>query len=437
MSYTICNMGMLIPKNDELTDTIKKELTVVPYLPYLQKIGKRPKSYKIYRETKNYLVVPVYYKNFLNYKLKFPPIEILKDFPKKDNIVLKDNQKEIYTSCMKIFDKEIGGRLLNANTGSGKTVITIKILCSIKLKTLIVVNKINLLVQWENELKKFIPDIKIGKIQGETFDIEDKHIVLGMLQTISMKDNIQIRDFTSIDFLVIDEAHNFASEVFSNLLFKVNPRYKLGLTATIERQDRLEKVFLWHLGDIIYTDKFLSKKQISKIITVNTDFDTTEDKLSRILTEVSEYKVRNDLIIKILDNFDIERKILVLSDRIEQLKYLHNNLQEKSGLYIGKMKQEQLEKSKEKQIVLATYQIASEGFNLPELNTLLFATPRSNIKQSIGRIYRKEHTITPIIIDIIDQNIDIYKAQFYKRKKIYKDSIEKIIWENDNYQEIF
>ena len=83
------------------------------------------------------------------------------------------------------------------------------------------------------------------------------------------------------------------------------------------------------------------------------------------------------------------------------------------------MKSCDMEKSKEKRILLGTYALVNEGFNLPKLNCLLFATPRSSITQAIGRIYRKVHEIRPIIIDIFDE-FSIFKGQYYKRRKIYK-----------------
>ena len=54
------------------------------------------------------------------------------------------------------------------------------------------------------------------------------------------------------------------------------------------------------------------------------------------------------------------------------------------------MKKEALQESNSKKIIIATYHIASEGYDNPDLDTLIFATPKSNIEQAIGRILRKE-----------------------------------------------
>jgi hypothetical protein len=59
----------------------------------------------------------------------------------------------------------------------------------------------------------------------------------------------------------------------------------------------------------------------------------------------------------------------------------------------------------------------------------MFATSRSNVTQAIGRIYRKKHEITPIIVDIYD-DFSYFKNQYYKRRKVYKELITKCIFKN-------
>jgi superfamily II DNA or RNA helicase len=120
---------------------------------------------------------------------------------------------------------------------------------------------------------------------------------------------------------------------------------------------------------------------------------------------------------------DKTKNIILLADRTTILKKLLKYFPEEAGLFIGSCKPDQLLAAKEKRLLLATYAMASEGFSLEKLNCLVFATPRSSITQALGRIYRKRHSTTPVIVDIID-NFSIFKGQSFKRKKIYKESIE-------------
>jgi predicted helicase len=106
------------------------------------------------------------------------------------------------------------------------------------------------------------------------------------------------------------------------------------------------------------------------------------------------------------------RKVLILSDRKEHLNYLKKQIDEKmpkatSGLYVGGMKQSDLKISEEKDIILGTYPMVSEGFDCPALDSVILASPKSDVEQSVGRIMRKkpeDRDRQHIIIDVIDYN---------------------------------
>ncbi len=94
-----------------------------------------------------------------------------------------------------------------------------------------------------------------------------------------------------------------------------------------------------------------------------------------------------------------------------------------TGLYLGGMKNDILEVSKEKQVILGTFNMVSEGFDLPKLDTLILATSKSDVEQSVGRIQRKhsygKDDNIPLIIDIVD-NFSIFGNQHRKRSAFYK-----------------
>ncbi|MDP6896841.1 MAG: GTPase ObgE, partial [Rhodospirillales bacterium] len=80
-----------------------------------------------------------------------------------------------------------GGGLFDVMTGSGKTVMALNVISRIRKKTLIIVHKSFLLHQWLERIGQFLPGARVGRIQGEVMDIEGKDIVIGMLQSLSMK----------------------------------------------------------------------------------------------------------------------------------------------------------------------------------------------------------------------------------------------------------
>ena len=72
-------------------------------------------------------------------------------------------------------------------------------------------------------------------------------------------------------------------------------------------------------------------------------------------------------------------------------------------------------------VILGTYQAAGEGFDVADLDTLILATPKSDVQQAVGRILRQKNENAPLVIDIVDQ-FSIFKAQYFKRRKFYRTS---------------
>ena len=127
---------------------------------------------------------------------------------------------------------------------------------------------------------------------------------------------------------------------------------------------------------------------------------------------------------------------MVLSDRRNHLKDIKSRLDAldlniTSGYYLGGLKQKELKESESKNVMLGTFSMASEGFDCKELDSIILASPKSNIEQAVGRILRKkkeDRVVVPLIIDIID-DFSIFTRQGEKRSKFYKKndySIEKI-----------
>jgi hypothetical protein len=96
-----------------------------------------------------------------------------------------------------------------------------------------------------------------------------------------------------------------------------------------------------------------------------------------------------------------------------------------SGFYVGGMKQKDLDITETKQVVLATYAMAAEALDIKTLSTLVMATPKTDITQSVGRILRMKHA-NPRIVDIIDTH-STFQNQWKLRKRFYKKANYKIV----------
>jgi superfamily II DNA or RNA helicase len=276
---------------------------------------------------------------------------------------------------------------------------------------------------------KYIKNIEnVENIYVYDIEVEDNHNYI-------VTDNDHSNNYTRTHKgFIVSNCHHISSEVFSRSLPKVSFKYTIGLTATPNRTDGLTKVFEWFLGPIVYRSK--GGKQHNVFVKVIQIDDTNESYCkveegydgkpitSRMINNVANYIPRTSVIIREVQKIMEEpgRKMLILSDRRDHLKYIHTQLTEKGfdvGFYVGGMKQKDLDISETKPIILGTFSMSSEALDIPELNTLFMTTPKSNIEQSVGRILRKTHEIRPLIIDIKD-NFRPFVNQCNKRKAFYK-----------------
>lgn len=401
---------------------ICKELTVSPISEYMPV----QTQFKVYSQSEKFLYIPRFFRNV---NIESNTIAEGESISVAFEGVLKKETNQIEASDALLLGlKNKGGGILSLPTGFGKTTVALYVLTQLQKKTLIIVHKEFLMNQWIERIQQFIPSAKIGKIQGSVFDIEGKDIVLGMLQSLSMKeyDNTV---FSVFGCTIIDETHHICTKTFSKMLLKFSTKYILGLSATLERKDGLTKVIHWFLGDVLYsTERKKSEIELSthtfkhdQSFPINRMGNANMPEAINILVDIKE---RNDLICELIEQCTIKnRKILVLSDRRNHCVLLMNqlnHLEKTVGLYLGGMKPDDLKYSESCDVIIGTYSLAHEGLDIPSLDTLLMSTPKSNIIQAVGRILRetpgKRHV--PKVIDIVDHWGPFY-AQYKKRCHYY------------------
>jgi len=441
------NQGYTIYKSDyspEMIKKIKKDLKITPISQMGGRMGGNSfqVSYISYREGETKLYLPRFYgiKN-----LSVPSSSKLqsgRDIDVSFEGTLRPIQQTIVDAYIESVEKQSiecgfsgGGGLLELECGGGKTVCGLKIISLLKKKTLIIVQKEFLVNQWVERIQQFLPSARIGKIQASTIDIDNKDIVIGMLQSLSMKtysDNL----FHSFGLTIIDEVHHISSEVFSKALFKIVTPYMLGLSATMERKDGTTYVFKMFLGEIVYKTVNTEVRDVEvraiqyysddpEFNTVKTDYKGNV-LYSTLISKLCEYTPRSDFILQIVKDILEEnphRQIMCIAHNRNILEYLYSEIIRQNiatvGKYLGGMKQDKLKETETKQIVIATYSMASEALDIKTLNCLVMVTPKTDIVQSVGRILREKHEFPALVIDIVDCHRPLVN-QFNKRKSYYK-----------------
>jgi len=318
---------------------------------------------------------------------------------------------------------KIGG-ILSAKTGTGKSVMAANMVCKLGYKTLVVVPLTSLVEQWIKILTTFttLKRDEIGIIQADKCIVKGKKIVIGMLHTLS-KEKFDIENEFGV--VVYDEVHKLGAETFSVVAMQFNCRYRIGLSATPRRKDGTDKVFLWNIGKVLTKDENLDVvPKVAMIYWNHVDgrgvYNQWDGQFNfgKYLTRISISEERNKLILNLILKFYKEgRNILVLCDRIEHVTQLHNFLK-KEGVDVGMFTSHIKERSKK--VIIATHGSCGIGVDIPRLDTLIFATPRSDIEQPVGRILRKcENKKQPLVVDIVDNACKEMKAWSEKRKKFY------------------
>jgi superfamily II DNA or RNA helicase len=436
--YTILKTELTVEKQKQ----IRNDLTIKPFVMG-SPMNDAQKTFPAYRESANKFYVPHYYGIQHYGKPKSYKISNGSNIQVEFNGKLRDTQEVVVDTYMKHVDlAKFGGGLLELPCAAGKTVIGLNIISRLKKKTFIIVHKEFLMNQWIERIEQFLPSAKVGKIQGQIIDIDGKDIVIGMLQSLSMKE-YPASVFESFGLTIIDEVHHISSEVFSNSLFKLVTKYMLGLSATMNRKDGTTHVFKMFLGDVV----FKGKRDEERAVTVRAiEYNVNDDEFNEVkydyrgnpaystmISKLCEYNRRSEFILKVLGDLLIEnpeQQIMILAHNKNLLKYLHDAVSHRNiapvGYYVGGMKEKALKETEGKKVVIATYAMAAEALDIKTLTTLIMATPKTDIEQSVGRILREKHS-QPVVVDIVDAH-DLFKNQWRKRKTFYRRENYKILY---------
>lgn len=303
--------------------------------------------------------------------------------------------------------------------GSGKTEILLSIFAALNQRTLVVIDKLELMKQWVKRVRGRFSNIKIATIGAGKWNIGD--ITIGSQKTL-----IKHIDKLKNQFGVIlcDELHHYAAPTFQYLISLMPAKYRVGATATLERKDQKEFLIYAAFGKVLYriTDEDLTA--IGKIfevemVIVPTNFEcssyveleknylTNKSEVLRynynlLLNKLKADKNRNALILKIIKKeVKAGHKCLIMADRVAHCIHI-KRLMEKAGVKVGLMVGEEefkveratapkrLKSGKISCIVVSP--LAQEGFDLPELDRGFIISPSasnsSKLQQQSGRVKR-------------------------------------------------
>ena len=315
MNTYLGQKGYTIAKNEisiERQKQIKTDLTIRPFIP-----GAPPgtqNTFPAYRESVAKLYVPHYY----GVEQFGPPKENKVSEGQDVEFEFKGTLRDYQAPVVEKFIKTVtasglpSGGLLELPCAWGKTSASLYIMSHLKKKTIVIVHKEFLMNQWIERIAQFVPAARIGKIQGPTVDVENKDIVLCMLQSLINKE-YPADLFAQFGLTIIDEVHHISSQTFSNSLFKVVTKYMLGLSATMDRKDGTTKVFKMFLGPVVHKVERKNEHAVEvRAMTYRTndaEFNDTildfkgQPQISSMISKLSSYNRRTEFVIDTLTTF--------------------------------------------------------------------------------------------------------------------------------------
>ena len=452
MELTISNEITIHDPTPEVRQWIYDKLKV-PNPEYANKarlglwLGSTPKELKLYRVSGNSIIIPYGVRNSLFHA--FPELNTY-----EHKCVFATNKPVNYNASIKLYDYQenavqslvrASGGILQSKAGSGKTRMGIALICALGKKTLWLTHTNELLNQSYNAAAEFIDKKLLGKITAGKIQIADG-ITFATVQTLCKADLQALR--YEWDMIVTDECHRASMSVtratmFSKVLNNLAAEYKYGLSATLHRADGLIKCTYALVGGVAHTvpDSVVNtmrveiqKKETGVQISrkcLDTDGTLVYAKLINYLADCGKRNLQ--IATDIMELCNDKHSIILLSDRVSHLQEIYNILpkvyQEDTVILHGKVKKSDREialeqmRNEEKHILLATYQLAKEGLDVPCLDRLLLATPVKDyaiVVQSVGRIARVcEGKGTPVVYDYVD-DIGFLQGMWKKRCTSYR-----------------
>jgi len=357
---------------------------------------------------------------------------------------------------------------LIAPTGSGKTVMCIAAAVTL-LKTRkcvgIVCRGIGLVRQWHQRITSFCKNVRVGKIHQNTCDVKNKHFVIISIDSLSRGIDYDITElldvwpgqrkpgrispgskypiavFNHIDIVVVDECHQVFAPTYIRALYLFKPTSLIFTTATPKREGELCKQLFWFAGEGIEI-----KRTWDNVLVYVTHF--SENGHSEIFLKdgrlavwimlsklIISYRRNKMIVTQIIACLCEKRHILVLSDRCKHLQLLFFMLQRfytlsdipadarfprTASIMVRGMTEAEEADAYASRVIFATYPMFATYRDVVTLDTLFLTTPKTQIKQAVGRVLRPCPTKNNVkVFDIVDSFSDFFRGQWTRRHDFF------------------
>ena len=310
-----------------------------------------------------------------------------------------------------------------------------------------IVTKDDLLKNWTDTAQQVLglKPKEIGIIRQDVCQVEDRKLVIGMIHSLSIPGRYPQWIIDEFGLVCWDECHHVPANTFALTAGLFPAKLRWGLSATPERVDGKDIVLYAHIGPVrVRADDMPLVPRVMQVMTnwmcprVRRKDDITGEvrtvrlphspgKCGHITKIIARDQQRNTRLATLITACHTKgRRTVFFSDTLEHLDTMHQLLVTRIpakdiGYYVGGMKQAELDASKAKPVILATYGMCSEGTNIPWLDTCVLGTPKADVRQVVGRILREyPGKQQPVVIDPVDDDSPVYAGYAKKRRYWYR-----------------
>jgi hypothetical protein len=328
----------------------------------------------------------------------------LLDYQEKCMKYMKDNH---YTKGQ--LAEGSAGCICDLPCGRGKTPMGVDFTFFAKRRTLVVCHACSPVKQWCDHYKNFLPILNVTRYDGTLEKVSD--VVVTTVQALALYKSRSKHDpkvfnewLATFGCVIFDEIHAYGSRENSIVFDLVFPRYILGLSATPERIDWMEKMYGEKVGPIIYTSEKLGiepPKFNGQVRLVDPSLPTQHlgnGETAEVVKSITLDKDRVDALVKIL-RFQFEEdpsvNIILMCNYIEEADFLFISLISVFSNRVIKLAykdmdpEEVAESADLASILIGTYSKIGTGFSSSKFTSMHIWSPtRRRHKQAVGRVCR-------------------------------------------------
>ena len=328
---------------------------------------------------------------------------------------LREAQRSIVDDVCVALEHD-GAAMCVLPTGSGKTVVALAVAARTAVRTLVVVHTTVLLRQWQARAAEFLCPLERGTAAP---------IAIEMLQTLRARPKPDV----TFGLVIYDEAHHVCARAFSRVMLKLRPHLALGLSATATRADGMHRMLPLFFGSSVTRAAHAISCAVQPLsvpclgVVAHTSMNRAIGRacvnIARLVTDLSECAARTAIVVRCAASLVSRgRKVLVVTQRRAHCTEIHAAL-----LALGVDSVAMLGGSGAApdscSAIVGTTGVVQEGFDVPWLDTLVFATPQVSVVQAVGRILRRANASRPLVVDLVDTSIPTLVCQYRKRRLQY------------------